>query len=61
MQETLKDRVKEVALSAGLVDAPARVVGEDFDCEPHLEKLQRDKVRRCLEQEELLNSTRNTS
>jgi len=39
MQESLKDRVKEVALSAGLVDAPARVVGEDFDMSPHLEKL----------------------
>lgn len=39
MQEALKDRVKEVTLSAGLVGAPARVVGEDFDMSPHLEKL----------------------
>jgi len=39
LKEHLKDQVKDVKFSSVLVSAPARVVGEDFDMSPYLEKI----------------------
>lgn len=39
IQKALDEHVKEVKLTSNLVNAPARVVGEEFDMSPHLEKI----------------------
>lgn len=39
LKEHLKDQVKDVKFSSVLVSAPSRVVGEDFDMSPYLEKI----------------------
>lgn len=39
LKEHLKDQVKEVKFSSVLVSAPSRVVGEEFDVSPYLEKI----------------------
>jgi molecular chaperone HtpG len=39
LKEHLKDQAKEVKFSTVLVSAPSRVVGEDFDVSPYLEKI----------------------
>jgi molecular chaperone HtpG len=39
LKQNLKDLVKDVKFSSVLVSAPARVVGEDFDLSPYLEKI----------------------
>ncbi|HNA79296.1 MAG TPA: molecular chaperone HtpG, partial [Turneriella sp.] len=39
LKENLKDQVKDVKFSSVLVSAPSRVVGEDFDMSPYLEKI----------------------
>ncbi|MBX3721694.1 MAG: molecular chaperone HtpG [Turneriella sp.] len=39
LKEHLKDQVKEVKFTSVLVSAPSRVVGEEFDVSPYLEKI----------------------
>lgn len=39
IKEHLKDQVKEVKFSSVLVSAPSRIVGEEFDLSPYLEKV----------------------
>lgn len=39
LKEHLKDQVKEVKFSSVLVSAPSRIVGEEFDVSPFLEKI----------------------
>lgn len=39
LKEHLKDQVKEVKFSSVLVSAPSRIVGEEFDLSPYLEKI----------------------
>ncbi len=39
LKEHLKDQVKDVKFSSVLVSAPSRVVGEEFDMSPYLEKI----------------------
>ncbi|MCX7632990.1 MAG: molecular chaperone HtpG, partial [Turneriella sp.] len=39
LREHLKDQVKDVKFSSVLVSAPARLVGEEFDLSPYLERI----------------------
>jgi molecular chaperone HtpG len=39
LKENLKEQVKDVKFSSVLVSAPSRVIGEDFDMSPYLEKI----------------------
>ncbi|GAB4430074.1 MAG: molecular chaperone HtpG [Turneriella sp.] len=39
LKENLKDQVKDVKFSSVLVSAPSRLVGEEFDMSPYLEKI----------------------